>query len=107
MILIIGGANSGKGDYAKTLGFPESEIAFNIHELVFQNPDFAPGLLESFLKNSVVTCDEVGSGVIPANRHERAAREATGRLCVLLAQKAERVVRMVAGIPITIKNCKL
>ena len=31
-------------------------------------------------------------------------REQTGRLCCRLAQRAERVVRLVAGIPVTIKR---
>jgi adenosyl cobinamide kinase/adenosyl cobinamide phosphate guanylyltransferase len=104
LILIIGGEASGKDAYAKTLGFPDSEIAANIHELVFEAPDSAMELLEKLAAKSVVTCDEVGSGVIPADRRERAGREATGRLCVLLAQRADKVVRMVAGIPTVIKG---
>ena len=49
-------------------------------------------------------CCEVGSGVIPNSREDRVFREATGRLCVRLAQRAEAVVRVVAGIPTAIKG---
>jgi len=49
-------------------------------------------------------CSEVGSGIIPTDRTERIAREATGRLCVLLAQRASCVVRMVCGVPTVIKG---
>jgi adenosyl cobinamide kinase/adenosyl cobinamide phosphate guanylyltransferase len=104
MILIIGGEGSGKGAYVSSLSL--HDIAYNIHEQVFANPESALELLDSLSAKQAVTCNEVGSGVIPANRHERAAREATGRLCVLLAQRAERVVRMVSGIPTTIKDIK-
>ena len=61
-------------------------------------------LLFGQLKNKkVVTINEVGSGVIPAERAERLGREATGRLSVLLAKEAEQVVRMVCGIPVVLK----
>ena len=104
MILIIGGAGSGKGEYARSLGYAENEMVLNVHELIFANPDSAKILLEPLAAKAVVTCDEVGSGVIPVKRSEREAREATGRLCVWLAKRADKVIRMVAGIPITIKG---
>ena len=104
MILIIGGAGSGKGAYARALGYTDADIAYNVHETVFEQPEAAFELLEALLTKPVVTCDEVGSGVIPLDKHDRLGREATGRLCVLLAQHAERVIRMVAGIPVVIKD---
>jgi len=61
-------------------------------------------LISLLLEKEIVVCDEVGSGVIPANQIEREIREATGRLCNQLAQYAESVVRLVAGIPTTIKG---
>jgi len=70
-----------------------------------------PGNLGAVLRSAdaagttaVVVCDEVGSGVIPLEKRDREAREATGRLCVLLAREAERVVRVVAGIPVVLKG---
>jgi adenosyl cobinamide kinase/adenosyl cobinamide phosphate guanylyltransferase len=78
-------------------------VLINLQELVFAEPEGAPALLAPLLSKSVVACDEVGSGIIPVAAAARAGREATGRLCVLLAQRAEHVVRLVAGIPTVIK----
>ena len=61
-------------------------------------------LYDALADKEVVICNEVGSGVIPVERNVRLGREAAGRLCVLLAQKAEAVVRMVCGIPTIIKG---
>ena len=61
-------------------------------------------LLPDLLQKEVVACCEVGSGVIPLQYAQRQAREATGRLCVQLAAHAEKVIRMVAGIPVVIKG---
>ena len=114
MILIIGGAASGKREYLRSLGFGDNDIAdaaldgrpalVNLHELVFANPEAAPELLAPLLAKQAVTCNEVGAGIIPADYAERSAREATGRLCNQLAQQATEVVRMVAGLPVKIKG---
>lgn len=61
-------------------------------------------LFERLKNKKVVTINEVGSGVIPAERAERLGREASGRLSVLLAKEAEQVVRMVCGIPVMLKG---
>lgn len=114
MILIIGGAGSGKLDYVKSLGYCAADIAdgvlddrkvvYNLQNIVFRDPKHAPELEEALAKKDVVVCDEVGSGVIPAERTLREAREATGRLCIRLAARASRVVRLVCGIPVVIKE---
>lgn len=114
MILIIGGAASGKRTYLETLGYTSTDIAdgvlddkkvlYGLEKLVAADPEKAASLLPELLQKEVVACSEVGSGVIPLHYEQRQAREATGRLCVQLAAHAEIVVRMVAGIPITIKG---
>lgn len=114
MVLVIGGAGSGKLDYVKSLGYSEEEIAdglldgrsvvYHLQNIVFDDPDHAPGLLDALLEKEVVVCDEVGSGIIPLSARERQAREATGRLCIQLASRATRVVRLVCGIPTVIKE---
>lgn len=131
MILVIGGAGSGKLDYVKSLGYSEREIAdgarfvksleyskrdaadrlldgrkvvYNLQNIVFDDPDRAPELLEALLLMEVVVCNEVGSGIVPLSARERQAREATGRLCIRLAARATRVVRLVCGIPTVIKG---
>jgi len=113
MVLIIGGAGSGKRDYVKSLGYTETDIAdgrindcdvvYNLQNIVFDDPGHAPELFERLLTKEVVVCDEVGSGIIPLTSKERMAREATGRLSIRLAERAERVVRLVCGIPVVIK----
>ena len=114
MILVIGARASGKREYVKTLGYTDGDIAdaalderpvvCNVQDMVARDPDSATDLLPELLKKEVVVCCEVGCGVIPLERSDRDMREATGRLCVALAREAERVVRIVAGIPTVIKG---
>ncbi len=111
MVLILGGVGAGKGAYVRSLGFTDaqlSEDAFDacpvfVHlDRVLRRGEDAP--LEALLKKEFVLCAEVGSGVIPLERADRAYREAVGRLCVQLAKEATAVVRVVAGIPVAIKG---
>ncbi len=113
MILVVGGAASGKLEYVRSLGYDAESIAdgvmdsrpalVNLQKIVAADPEMAPGLLDDLIEKEVVACDEVGSGVIPVTRDLREAREATGRLCNQLATHAERVIRLVSGIPVVIK----
>ena len=114
MILIIGGAASGKRTYLASLGYSPEDIAdgvsdnkrvlYGLEKLVADHPESADDLLPALLQKEAVACCEVGSGVIPLHHEQRRAREATGRLCVQLAARAEKVVRLVAGIPVVIKG---
>ena len=114
MLLIVGGEGSGKLTFARSLGYTDTDIAdavlddrpvlCHLEQMVFADPECTDTLLTALADKEVVICNEVGSGVIPADRAERIGREATGRLCVLLAQKAACVVRMVSGIPTVIKG---
>ena len=117
MILIIGGAASGKRTYLASLGYSQADISdgvldgkkalYGLEKLVAVDPERADDLLPALLQKEVVACSEVGSGVIPLHYEQRRAREATGRLCVQLAARAETVVRLVAGIPVVIKGQSL
>lgn len=114
MLLIVGGEGSGKRSFAKTMGYLDRDIAdgvlderpvlCHLEQMLFRNPYCGEELLPILMGKEVVICNEVGSGVIPVDRDERMGREATGRLCVLLAQQADCVVRMVSGIPMIIKG---
>ncbi len=114
MILIIGAEASGKREFAKGLGYAEKDFAdavldekrvvYNVQNIVFDDPDRVEALYNELIKKDVVICNEVGSGIIPVDRKTRLGREAAGRLCVLLAKKADAVVRMVCGIPNIIKG---
>ncbi len=114
MILVIGAAASGKTAFVESLGYTEADMAVgvlddkpvltNLQALVWQDPEHALEMFDALCAKDVVICDEVGSGVIPVDPQERAAREQCGRLCVLLAKEATRVVRLVCGIPKIIKD---
>ena len=114
MILVIGSQASGKRAYIESLGYLNEQISdgvmdgrtvlYGLEKLVFAAPERAGELLEPLSAKEVVACCEVGGGIIPMERSDREARDATGRLCVLLARRAEKVVRMVAGIPVAIKE---
>ena len=114
MVLILGGVGAGKRDYARSLGYSENEmsrevfsdlpVVIELEETVRRAPERAEELLEPLCKKELVLCAEVGSGVIPLSPEDRRFREAAGRLCVLLAKRAEAVVRVVAGLPMAIKG---
>ena len=70
----------------------------------FQIPlRYLDALAEELAQHEVVIATEVGGGVVPVDPDERAAREAAGRLGCLLAQRAERVVRVFCGLPVVLK----
>ena len=85
-------------------GNGERPVVFHVEKMVFADVKGAPELLEPLCEKRAVLCCEVGSGVIPIDYETRLGREAVGRLCVRLAQRAECVVRMVCGIPTVIKG---
>ena len=51
----------------------------------------------------VLIGDEVGLGIVPVDRQECQYREAVGRMLCFLAGRAERVERIIAGMPVRIK----
>lgn len=114
MILILGGAASGKRTYLESLGYGPEDMAdgvlddrkalYGLEKLVAADPEGSEGLLPALLQKEAVACCEVGSGVIPLRYEQRQAREATGRLCIRLATQADKVIRLVTGIPTIIKG---
>jgi adenosylcobinamide kinase / adenosylcobinamide-phosphate guanylyltransferase len=52
---------------------------------------------------TVLVANEVGLGIVPDNALARRFRDAAGRLNQRLAAAADRVVLLVAGIPVTVK----
>lgn len=114
MILVVGPAYSGKKSYVKAdLGFDDEDISEDIdadtpvldalQEAVSADCDEL-SFLPRLLKKQVVICRETGAGIVPINRQEREKREKTGRLCIELAKRAERVVRLCCGVPMIIKQ---
>ncbi|MDO4572269.1 MAG: bifunctional adenosylcobinamide kinase/adenosylcobinamide-phosphate guanylyltransferase [Clostridia bacterium] len=114
MILVTGGAASGKRAYAASLGFRPEDMAdavldgrpvvYNAQDMAARAPEDVEALAAALAGKALVLLNEVGAGVIPASPEAREAREAAGRLGILLAQRAERVVRMVAGIAVVIRE---
>jgi adenosylcobinamide kinase/adenosylcobinamide-phosphate guanylyltransferase len=55
----------------------------------------------------VAVSNEVGSGVVPAYRAGRIYRDFLGQMNQKIAQIADRVVVMIAGLPVTIKDTRI
>ena len=114
MTLIIGGAHSGKREYAiRTLGFDEKDMSSDINSdadvicdlhLMLRETEDEAALLTLLKGKKAVICDEVGCGIIPADEHDRCWRERVGRVCCELAASADKVVRLNCGIASVIKG---
>ena len=109
MILLIGPLHGGKRDYAcALLGCGRDELAryarWDVQKLAAECEDLE-GLARELSAWPVVIATETGGGVVPLDARERAAREAAGRLLCLLAPRADRVVRVFYGLPLTLKEC--
>ena len=108
MILIIGGAYQGKADFARSLGIAEDKILYNAHDEIKQlMRDGKDAVIEfdAILRGiEIVTCDEIGMGVVPIDEFECQWRETTGRIMCWLAKDADIVYRVVCSIPTRIKG---
>lgn len=127
MIMITGGAFSGKKDYAKTrFGFSDEEIlngencSFDavfsakciadyqlIVERLLEEKADVQTFTERFCRenpNAVVIINEIGAGIIPLKKNDRIWREETGRAGCLIARNSSEVIRLTCGIPTIIKG---
>lgn len=121
MILVVGGISSGKRSYVKeVLGYNDNQIAdgiidnkpvlYNLQDIIRNdnnsetNKQSLEELRDLLLDKEVIICNEVGAGIIPVDGKERAWREQTGRICILLAKDATKVIRFTCGIPQVIKE---
>lgn len=108
MIFLFGPLYSGKREAAmKLLQCDAAELerraVWDVQDLAAKSGDL-PALAEELARYDVVIATEVGSGVVPVDAEERAAREAAGRLNCLLAQQADAVARVFCGIPMVLKG---
>ena len=96
-VLIIGGAYQGKRKVAENL-YADLPRIENLHEIVRKmlKEDKDPLSLADTLCGHVITCDEIGCGIVPIDRADEN--------CCALAQKADAVVRVIAGVPQFIKG---
>ncbi len=125
MILVIGGAYSGKTDFAmRRFSLRETDILdgaectpeqayscraiknFQLFVKRFGNESGA-ALAEQLSRQNpdiIIIADEIGSGIIPMEKSDRIWREETGRACCYIAGKSRAVARMCCGIPAVIKG---
>ncbi len=112
MILVIGGIASGKRTYIQSLGFCEDDMSSSVHadsrvlyglEEVLRQGALSTDDFDAIVRKHVVACREVGQGVVPLDAADREWRELVGRTCVELAMHADKIVRMVCGIPTIVR----
>ena len=121
MMVVTGGIASGKKTFLEERGvdltcvfdardpqknavsLADATVVFHVEELVREDA-LASGVFEQLLSKQVLTCTEVGSGVIPLTWDDRQFRERAGSLSSSLAKEADCVVRMVCGIPVVLKG---
>jgi len=71
----------------------DTEEDYNYYtELIIKNPSW------------VIASDDIGKGIVPVEKKERAWREATGRILCRAAECASKVYVINSGIPIKIKG---
>lgn len=125
MILVVGGCFQGKKEYAfRQFGIRPEEAAdgalcppeaifetkmlYHFHEYIRRSMEEEREFsLEELLKKNpgvVLVTNELGYGVVPADRFDREYREKTGRICCQAAQAAGEVHRVVCGLGTVIKH---
>jgi adenosylcobinamide kinase/adenosylcobinamide-phosphate guanylyltransferase len=60
--------------------------------------------LEGYAAPVVFVSNEVGLGIVPDTPLGRAFRDAQGRLNMRMAERADRVILMAAGLPLIMKD---
>lgn len=108
MKLYIGGAWQGQVELVHQEN-PGAQIWEDFHETIREavlGGDDPREFARNFCKNNpnaVVVSNEVGAGVVPIAKEDRAFREAVGRALCVIAQEAESVTRAICGIGVRIK----
>ena len=95
-------ANSGRTMLIDCLTLWLSNIMLNGRD-VESAYDMLAAALTTATGPIVVVSNEVGLGIVPDNALARRFRDAQGRLNQLIAARADRVVLMAAGLPLTLK----
>jgi adenosyl cobinamide kinase/adenosyl cobinamide phosphate guanylyltransferase len=124
MIMVTGGAYQGKTAYVtEKLGLAENDISdgavcavetlrtarciTNYHELVRRLGDECISFTQELCRTNkevIIIIDEIGCGIVPMEKSERVWRENAGRCGCIIAACSEKVIRMVCGIPVIIKE---
>ena len=124
MIVVVGSRASGKRTYVESLGYASDDVSdgvmddrpvlLNLQDALRDAMDEgepaadidarAAQFAEALSGKEVISCCEVGNGIVPTDPVERAWRELVGRTVNILARRADCVVRMVCGIPVVLKG---
>lgn len=125
MKLYFGGAYNGKLKYVKEnfkvkdediFFCSEDKIDFSkkvicgIDKFIYYNAVNGKESLEFFkenlenLKDKIIICDEISSGIVPLKKEERYWREETGRVLQLLTKESNYVCRIFCGLPMVLKD---
>ena len=125
--LVTGGAYQGKLDYVRSrFGLSDEDIVDGStcdFEEVFRAKciDSCHKLIERLIANGadcvqfterlcaensdvIIILDEIGCGIIPAEKNERKRREITGKCGCIIAQNSGEVIRVTCGIPVYING---
>lgn len=108
MVFITGGSGQGKREFAKEF-FPENIVmpAYQIavEKYVRDGKDPVEQTVAMLQMNSeiVIIMSEMGGGMEPTDPFEKRLREAVGRVGCYLANEADAVFRITAGIGTRIK----
>jgi len=76
--------------------FIEEEVMAEINELVY--------CIEQSDARFIIVSNEVGLGLVPADKVSRLYRDLLGKVNQVLARHADEVILMVAGVPLAIKT---
>lgn len=114
VVLIVGGMAQGKLEFARqelgvtawsegSLG--EEACVHGLHIAIRTRPDPRADIGRWLTQHpdGVLICDEVGCGVVPMDREDRAWRELVGRICCELAERAQAVYRVQCGLGVRLK----
>lgn len=126
MIFIIGGSYQGKTEFAvNSFGLSENDVAegsapyseLRSAKCIRRFENFVSSAIErnedpleltaelmNINPNVIIIMTEIGCGIIPIEKSERIYRELVGKTGCLLAERAERVIRLTCGIPAEIKR---
>lgn len=103
----------GRNDFEKLLSLENQDAIWNDFHLTIKNlleknenqEKIASQVFSIIEKNpeiKIISC-EIGSGIVPIEKSDRIWRDFSGHLLVQIAKKAEKVVRIICGLPQRIK----
>ncbi len=109
MIVVLGGRYAGGAEYAEK-NYPGCRIMTGYEERIREqmergeDPLHCAGIFaEKLDSHCVMVLTEMGCGIVPGEHGERLFREMNGRVNCLFAERAEQVIRVIAGVGQRIK----